>query len=371
MPTITRTLPPNWPAKKLGKLPRRLGQFVLGTGLLLLAACTSSSSSEEKSVVTPAAAVAPTAIAGPARLGYFYQGTLAGRLAVHFYLLPAGAPQVYGQYRYAGRAGAVSLVGRRQAHGQLVLREHTNADNPQRPTAEFRLALLADGSLTGTWQTLPPARARLPGPVITGLNSDLPIITVADTAVTQQVRRQMRQMLTDDTGDAGTQSWQMDYADNCLLSLNVTSEMQGASVTQGNQSYVPDLRTGLPLTVETQVVPARQAALQVVANQRLRRAIDGYIRSELANGDTIDADDVAGLRQQTLHFKAINPTAYLADDSVYFPIQVEYETLSSFTAKMYHDMFAATFSFQEIQPYLMPSSPLRRLVAQPPARPAR
>lgn len=177
---------------------------------------------------------------------------------MHLYVLPACHARLYGQYRYEGRSKAIGLTGQRRANGEVLLREYTT-EASQRPTAEFRLALQADGSLAGTWQTLPPARPRhfaatwrpesLPAPncqlpTSTGQNTDVPVILVADTSVDQKLRHQLKGMLTSDEGDPGTMSWLVDYANNCLLSLHVASEVTGASVTQGNQRYLVDLRTG-------------------------------------------------------------------------------------------------------------------------------
>lgn len=317
----------------------------------------------------------------PGRLAYFYSGTLAGKLRVHLYLLPEGHARLYGHYRYEGRTGAIGLLGQHRADGQLVLREYTDEAAPQRATAEFRLVPQADGSYAGTWHVLSHGRPRqlavvlrpetppVPNcqtPVITNLTSDVPIITVPDTAATQKLRAQLNAMLTSDEGDPGTMSWVVDYATDCLLSLNVTSEMQDASVTQGNQRYVVDLRTGGPVTIEAELLPARIGALQAQANERLRRRIEGFISDWNNNNESFPPEDAAGLRAQRLDLgKATNPTAYLAGDSVYFPIEVEYPEMSNFISKAYHDNFAPAFSFEEIQPYLLPNSPLRRLAPRP------
>jgi hypothetical protein len=367
---------------------RRFGRNSFGCSLLLLTACTSSTSSEESQKETAVEETLPAATpatrVAPGRLAYFYSGTLAGKLRVHFYLLPEGNARLYGQYRYEGRTGAIGLTGQRKVNGQLVLREYTNEAQPQHPTAEFRLVLQADGSLVGTWHTLSATRPRqlavvlqpeaapasgCQGPVITNLTSDVPIITVADTAATQKLREQMNSMMASDDGDPGTLSWLVDYADNCLLGLKVTSEVEGASVTQGNQRYVVDLRTGSSLTLASELLPARQAAFQAEANRRLQRLIEGFIREWGTNNEPFPAEDATSLRAQRLDLRsASNPSAYLAGDSVYFPIEVEYPDMSNFLSKTYHDAFAPAFSFDEIQPYLVPGSPLRRLASPRKAR---
>ena len=79
-------------------------------------------------------------------------------------------------------------------------------------------------------------------------------------------------------------------------------------------------------------------------------------------------EDVAGLRGQQYTratFDAYNG-GYLLDDSVRLVFPMQYEAMSSFVSKMYTDAFSAPFSFAEIQSYLRPRSPLRRLAAARP-----
>jgi hypothetical protein len=52
------------------------------------------------------------------------------------------------------------------------------------------------------------------------------------------------------------------------------------------------------------------------------------------------------------------------DGFVSFPYQVSYELLSDFIAKDYNGRFGPDFTFEELQAYLRPMSPLRRLVVQ-------
>jgi hypothetical protein len=54
------------------------------------------------------------------------------------------------------------------------------------------------------------------------------------------------------------------------------------------------------------------------------------------------------------------------DGFVSFPYQVNYELLSDFIAKDYNGRFGPDFTFDELQAYLRPTSPLRRLVLPKP-----
>ncbi|UOQ97756.1 hypothetical protein MUN81_21325 [Hymenobacter sp. 5317J-9] len=354
-------------------------------GAVLLAACSGPSTSEKAPTVVSQNA-APTASASAATAGKdtlqtFYAGTLGGKLAVRLCLVPFDTT-VYGDYYYEPRSGSgIALLGERRPSGQWRLREFTNQKHPDRPTAEFLLALQPDGSLAGTWRTLPPARPRqlpvtllpyTPPPAadcrvrITSPDSEELAITVPSAAVSQMLRVQLRMLVADDNGDPGTQMLTAEYTDNCLLSVLLHSEMVGASVTPGVTHSVYDLRTGDGILVEGEIDPKKVPALVAEANRRLQvqlqHFLNDYSNQEGESGGLLE-EDVAGLREQRYTratFDAYNGS-YLLDDSVRFAFPVQYEAMSSFISKMYTDAFAPAFSFAEIQPYLLPNSPLRRL----------
>ncbi|MCI1187836.1 hypothetical protein MON38_10430 [Hymenobacter sp. DH14] len=363
----------------------QLSWFSVLSGWALLAACSSPSAPEK----TPAAAGPATAPAAPAAtaakpekagLQTYYAGTLGNKLAVHLCLLPVDTA-VYGDYYYGTHGAGLALLGQRLPTGQLRLREFASKAHPDRPTAEFLLVPAPDGSLAGTWRTLPPARPRqlavalrayTPPPVagcrvrVANADSGEPTITVPDAAITQLLRVQLRRLVAEDGGDPGTQMLTAEYADNCLLSIMLHSEMVGASVTPGVSHSVFDLRTGEGLAIENEIDPRQVPALVAEANRRLQAQLRRYIdenKAETGDGGVLMEEDVAGLRAQQYTratFEAYNGS-YLLDDSVRLAFPVQYEAMNSFVSKMYTDAFAAAFSFAEIQPYLRPDSPLRRL----------
>ncbi|MDO7851228.1 hypothetical protein [Hymenobacter convexus] len=371
---------------------RRLGQLSILSGWALLVAC-SGPSTPEKAPVTAGPEAAPTtpaatAAPGKAELQTYYAGTLGGKLAVRLCLLPVDTA-VYGDYYYEPRGAGLALLGARLPTGQLRLREFGSRKHPDRPTAEFLLTPAPDGTLAGTWRTLPPARPRqlavalqpyTPPPVAdcrvrtVGADSGELTITLPDAAVTQLLRVQLRRLVAEDSGDPGTQMLTVDYADNCLLSIMLHSEMVGASVTPGVSHSVFDLRTGEGIAIEDEIDPRKVPALVAEANRRLQAQLQRYIKdnkAEEGDGGILQEEDVAGLRQQQYTRATFDAYygSYLLDDSVRFNFPIEYEYMNSFVSKMYTNAFAAPFSFAEIQPYLLPNSPLRRLT--PAAKPSR
>jgi hypothetical protein len=61
----------------------------------------------------------------------------------------------------------------------------------------------------------------------------------------------------------------------------------------------------------------------------------------------------------------------VSDGSVSFPYQVSYDLLSDFIAKDYNGRFGPNFNFEELQAYLRPASPLRRLTLPKPVSPTK
>lgn len=360
---------------------------------ILMGACASPATSEQPPAATPSlsrvlARPQATVPASALALQTYYVGTLAGKLAVHMCVL-ATDTTVYGDYYYARPAAGLTLLGKRLPSGELRLREFANSAHPARPTAEFQLRLAPDGSLAGTWRTLPPARPRelavelhpyqpaYPTEChvqITDATSGEPQVRVADAAVTQLLRLQLRKLVAEDTGDPGTQSLEIEYTDQCLLSVVLRDEMVGASVTPGVAHYLFDLCTGNEVVLQAEIDPKRVPALVAEANRRLQTQLGHFIHdNSSADGQEgiLQPEDVAGLRQQVYNRASFESYqgASLSADSVRFACGVEYEAMNSFIAKSYTDAFAPAFSFAEIQSYLLPTSPLRRL-ATPETAPA-
>jgi hypothetical protein len=372
---------------------QRLLLHVLPAFFALLVGACSSPSTSAPPAATPSLGRVPARPQAPAparslALQTYYAGTLADKLAVHVCLLATDST-VYGDYYYARPAAGLALLGKRLPSGELRLREFANSAHPERPTAEFRLRLAPDGSLTGTWRTLPPARPReLPVQLhpyqpsystechvqIADSASGEPQVRVANAAVTQLLRLQLRKLVAEDTGDPGTQSLEIEYADQCLLSVVLRDEMVGASVTPGVAHYIFDLCTGNEVVLQAEIDPKRVPALVAEANRRLQTQLRHFIddnSSDTGQGGILQPEDVAGLRQQVYNRASFESYqgASLSADSVRFACGVEYEAMNSFVAKSYTDAFAPAFSFAEIQSYLLPNSPLRRL-ATPETAPA-
>ncbi|MVN75187.1 hypothetical protein GO988_02505 [Hymenobacter sp. HMF4947] len=190
----------------------------------------------------------------------------------------------------------------------------------------------------------------------------MPTITTGHKPLDAVIARVLRGELAAIDGDAGTQACEVSYFGHNLLGLHLSSEMVGASVHASYSSQTLDLCTGQPVYFPNELDTRREAAFQLEANWRLHQQIEEYIeeRGPQSKEPLLSEDDVAGLREQEF---VLDPEQLaVVDGFVSFPYQVSYELLSDFIAKDYNGRFGPDFTFEELQAYLRPASPLRRLI---------
>jgi hypothetical protein len=336
----------------------------------------------------------------------YYAGTI-GELAIWLRLRPLPGDTVeQGSYYYLSRGGELQLRGRRPAAGAWVLRESVAAAGAKTPaafTGSFTLKPAADGTLQGTWRdaqgrrslpvTLRPYQAPADAPFEAARISyrrelgefKVPVVTVPDAAVTKQLRAwftleyvtggmtraelqrvRAEQQRGESGGYSGPENYTVSYNGFGLLSLNWYDEMVGANVTGRVQYATLDLRTGRGLSLTNEIRPELLPRFIAACDSSLQRQIRDYLGNNRGFGSENMAEDLAGLRQQHVTLdKAEVADLILLEDAVALTYQVEYDGMSNFMSKNWNGNFAPTITVAELQPYLKPGSPLRRL-----ARPA-
>ncbi|RTQ49293.1 hypothetical protein EJV47_14225 [Hymenobacter gummosus] len=331
-----------------------------------------------------------------------YAGTV-GEYAVWLRLraLP-GDTAWAGSYYYLRRGGELQLRGRRTATGAWLLREsETAAAGAKAPaTGSFTLQPAADGTLQGSWRdakgrrslpvTLRPYQAVAEAPFEAARISyrtelgeyKVPVVTVPDAAVTRQLRdwftleyvtggmtrAELQQVRAEHQrgesgGYGGPDNYTVTYNGFGLLSLNWYDEMVGANVTGRVQYATLDLRTGRGLSLPDEIRPELMSRFVAACDSSLQRQIREYLKTnvrDFSNG--LMDEDLAGLRQQHVTLdKAAAADLMLLADAVALTYQVEYEGMSHFMFKNWNGAFTPTLTLAELQPYLEPGSPLRRL----------
>jgi hypothetical protein len=162
--------------------------------------------------------------------------------------------------------------------------------------------------------------------------------------------------------DPGTDECTVTYVGRNLVSVWLTSEMRGASISRSHHWSTFDACTGRKLSAAEEIDPHRLSAFLEEATIRLRQWLEDYIaeRGPQSSDALLGEEDVEGLRQQEF---TLDPEQFqLAERQVIFPHEVNYSMLSNFISKEYAGRFGATFSFADLQTFLRPTSPLRRLV---------
>jgi hypothetical protein len=348
-------------------------------GLLVLLLLASLSHRATAQATSPAVPSAP-------HLVHYYEGTINSKLSVHLYFFNTDAENMLAAtYYYHKAKGKIALQGSPYAKGRLLLMEYADGGGFEMLSGIFILTPYSDGSLRGTWQAQPatvrepllPVLLRPtqgPGPATCSpaqLTQQprriLPTIATGNKPLDATIARALRGELADIGGDAGTQECEVSYFGHNLLGLHLNSEMVGTSVHTSYSSQTLDLCTGHPVYVSDELDARRKAAFQLKANWRLHQQIEDYIkeRGPQSKEPLLSDDDVAGLREQEF---VLNPEQLaVLDGFVSFPYQVSYELLSDFIAKDYNGRFGPDFTFEELQAYLRPTSPLRRLVFPKPA----
>ncbi|MCC3157652.1 hypothetical protein LJ737_10405 [Hymenobacter sp. 15J16-1T3B] len=339
----------------------------------------------------------------PVAAPQLYAGTV-GEYAVWLRLRPvAGDTAWTGSYYYLRRGGELQLRGRRTTAGTWLLRESVAAAGAKTPAAStglFSLRPAANGTLQGSWQDaqgrrrlpvtlrryqaaddVPPLAARISYRTELG-EFKVPVVTVPDAAVTkllsnwftleyvtggltraelQQVRAEHRR--GDSGGYDGPSNYTVTYNGFGLLSLNWYDEMVGANITGRVQYATLDLRTGRGLSLTDEIRPELLPRFIAACDSSLQRQIRDYLPdfSQRFSGEDM-GEDLAGLRQQHVtQGKAAEADLILLEDAVALTYSVEYEGMSHFMFKNWNGAFAPTLTLAELQPYLKPGSPLRRL----------
>jgi hypothetical protein len=331
-----------------------------------------------------AQAIAPAVPSAP-HLVHYYEGTINSKLSVHLYFFNTDAENMLAAtYYYHKEKGEIALQGSPYAKGKLILMEYADGGF-EMLSGIFTLTPYSDGSLRGTWQAQPatagepllPVLLRPtqgPGPAICSParltqhpRRILPTIATGQKPLDAAIARVLRGELAAIDGDAGTQACEVSYFGHNLLGLHLSSEMVGANVHAAYSSQTLDLCMGQPVYFPNELDARRQAAFQLEANWRLHQQIEDYIKEwgPQSSEPLLSEDDVAGLREQEF---VLDPEQLAVSDGfVSFPYQVSYELLSDFIAKDYNGRFGPDFTFEELQAYLRPTSPLRRLVLPKPA----
>ncbi|SHK33012.1 hypothetical protein SAMN02746009_00737 [Hymenobacter psychrotolerans DSM 18569] len=388
---------------------------------LLLAVCwscdqklpaTSAAAPTTAAPGRPVATVAPrpsvAAILGD------YAGTMGGKYPFRL-SITAQLPdsQLVGIY-YLSQHKPIELQGFVAATGEIWLREFAaqpTAEEPERslgnepptqprqPFARFMVRRTAAGTLAGIWQEAGSDR-KLPvqltryqprGPVqqahvgqqVYFEEFTAPVFTVPDPGVTRklhgifgveqltdmtlaelQEEHQQHQMAEYAQGFAGVNA-EVTYNHRGLLSVNLHSEYTGANVNHSYRSVVVDLQTGEQLTDE--INPARQTQFLAACEQKLQAQLATYIREEygqMMEGIPPEEDEnLAGLRSQHISLQNQPDDMSIGAGKVLFHYPVQYEAMSNLMFKQFQSQFWLDFSFAELQPFLRPGSPLRRLAA--------
>jgi hypothetical protein len=197
--------------------------------------------------------------------------------------------------------------------------------------------------------TCPPARLRWKTGRV------MPTLLTGDSVLDVRLRRAMQAAATSMLGDQN-RACQITYFKHHLLGMRLTSELIGAGVSVMYRRQTLDLCTGRPLSFPQELSPRRKAAFQQEANRRLQQQLEAYIREH----HLLHADDIVGLRAQEF---VLDPEQLaLTKTTVFFPYQVSYSSMSNSHGKDYASReFGPAFTFKELQAYLRPTSPLRRL----------
>ena len=342
-----------------------------------------------------AAALPPVAPpVSPADVPGVYEGSIGDQYAVRLQLGETEDAGFWGRYYYLSHGQLIPL--RAELTDSLTVRE-LGAGPEQPPTAIFRLAPTADHGWAGTWQTadgkrhLPVRLHRYHGatpgdcPVRVRRLTYLtwfwvPRVEVADSAV----NRRLRELLTleqaaqepperlqemgapPDPAKASLEatSYTVLYQRNCLLSLK--QYRSWLNVASNAVDYLLlDLRTGFPVELREEIRPEQRRAFIMACDQRLHRQVDSLLRGPERN---LFAGEARQLRRRyfTADDLAVG-TAVLQPQAVELIYQVQFLNGSSFLQKEFGNV-PLRFTFAELQPYLRPDSPLRRLVPAAPLR---
>ncbi|WP_143080396.1 hypothetical protein [Hymenobacter arizonensis] len=198
----------------------------------------------------------------------------------------------------------------------------------------------------------PPARLRRRPPQL------LPAVATGSKSRDARVHAQLEAELAAVEGE--THECTVRFFGQGLLSLCLVGETAGIPLHREVRVCTLDLCTAQPLLMAEELDPRRRTAFQAEATRRLHHLLETFIQEQ---GD-LDEAESADLRAQP--FELDSEQLELAQGQAVFPTRIR--TQSRFVNQFFAGGVGPAFSFAELQPYLRPESPLRRLV-QPPARP--
>jgi len=324
-----------------------------------------------------AAQPAPAPTRAP-HLAAYYEGTLNGKLPIHVYFFTSTSNALFfGSYYYRRPAGELSLEGYLAAGDSLRLVEQATPSGAP-TTGEFRLLPYSDGSLRGTWQDGPGLKRHLPvllrpvagpGPAICtparltqSPKRTLPTIKTGSAPRDAQLKALLAGELAALAGDPGSQACTVTYFGHNLLSVQLSSETVGRNVDRAVSEQTVDLCTGSLLDIRQEVDERRRTAFGLEADRRLQQQLEAYIELHGPHSSEpfLTDDDVAGLRRQEFSQLAGEPS--IVEGEVVLPYTVQYSSLTGFLSKDLNGRFGPRFTFSDLQAFLRPTSPLRRLV---------
>ncbi|MGI4735334.1 MAG: hypothetical protein ACRYG7_09165 [Janthinobacterium lividum] len=230
----------------------------------------------------------------PPRLTGYYAGTLNGKLLIHAYFFPATRDLdgvLEGYYRYSQRQQTLHLAGAYFPPDSLIAEEFSAPSQAvEQRTGHFRLQFRPDGSLRGSWRAeqggpcLPvelhpvagPGPATCPPVRVAQRPGRPPVLVTADKQAATAFAGWLAGEEALNEGDPGTQTRTVTYAGHNLVSVLLTSEMQGANVNISARWATFDACTGAKLTAADELDPHRLEAFRAEANSRLRQQLEQF-----------------------------------------------------------------------------------------------
>jgi hypothetical protein len=173
-----------------------------------------------------------------------------------------------------------------------------------------------------------------------------PALLTADKPAAARFAQALRAEVARNAADPGSDSYTLTYCGHNLVSLLLTSEMRGASISLAFRRATFDGCTGDKLDMGQELDPRRQEAFQRAAQHRLSAQIEAFVeeRGPQSDDPLLDAEDVAYLRRQA--FELDPEQLLLQADAAFFPVEVR-NYRSSLLGKIYAGRFGAAFSFAD------------------------
>ncbi|RYU84318.1 hypothetical protein [Hymenobacter persicinus] len=318
-----------------------------------------------------------------------YEGALGGRYPIRLQLSTRDSA-LTGQYYYCANGRLLDLTGRPTGEGGAVALRET-AENDTVTTGRFVLRLQPDHSLTGTWYnaagtvllpfhlTRVPTTARVAAARVqtrTYLRTfEVPVVTVPDAGVRALLahRFSLQSLMGEDLAslrahaadqrESGVHygSQELRYDVNCnergLLSITVWEEGVGASIWHSYQSQAIDLNTGFAVDLADEIRPEQLSRFLALGQQKLRPVLEGIIAEQQ---ELLQDEDREGLRAEQFSLASVREFK-VAPNGLTFDHPTQYG-MSNFLFRTLQGSFTGDFSWAELDAFLKPDSPLRRLM---------